>query len=94
MGRLRCSIWSAAIGRLAVAPDGQTLLCAVDREVLRVDLSAEELGSAPHRVVAQHRGPIRDLWGSPAGDLVASRGDDGQVLVVKISADERPRVPP
>jgi len=85
------SLGRAASGRLAVAPDGQTLLCAVDREVLRVDLGAEELGSAPHRVVAQHSGPIRDLWVSPAGDLVASSGDDGQVLVVKISADEPPR---
>ena len=84
------AIGEASISRLALTPDGKTLLCAVDREVLRVDLSAEALDSPPPRVIAQHSGPVRDLRISKAGDRVASSGDDGQILIVQIRGDDPP----
>ena len=84
------AIAEAPIGRLALTPDGKTLLCAVDREVLRLDLSAEALDSPPPLVIAQHSRPIRDLKLSKAGDRVASSGDDGQVLIVSIRAEDPP----
>ncbi len=83
------SLGAAAVGRLTIASDGAWLACVVDGRVMLVDLSDEE-PEAP-RVIAQHGGAARDLAISADLRLVASGGDDGQVLIVDRGGEGSPR---